>query len=406
MTEIFKDGQESSQAVLVDALEGIRGKGQSVLNDLEAARVEILLRLEQGLSALNARQQRANRLVSSNVIGKFVVSDFFSVDQANTTATVRADAQSATLKERKQPSEGIVRSTKFSSSGGTVQQFGDMYRVGMTDGGIPTGVFDLEFVTPTTLNLVVFDIVTFPSNPAITVQASENGVSYTDALNISRNGYRVNAWMPKNAVKFLRIAITPNQPDNIGGSSFTFGVTNFHAESVAFHLRSDLVMRPITIQPRSFKLRFMATEDEHLNYFMSFDNQAYFEVVPGREIQVPGAVEVNQPLVTLEESGKLQHTLPDSVYLPTLKITDINDLPVRIAPDLAPAAKPINNFYITVNGTDLHHVPFYPALHQGLTYNVKYVSGPEELKVWLRVRLSTDSQYETPIFCGAHLEEV
>jgi hypothetical protein len=34
------------------------------------------------------------------------------------------------------------------------------------------------------------------------------------------------------------------------------------------------------------------------------------------------------------------------------------------------------------------------------------VSGPEELKVWLRVRLSTDSQYETPIFCGAHLEEV
>lgn len=406
LVNLFQDGEESSQSKLVELLESIRATGQSVLDDLEDARVQVLLKIEQGLSALNARQQRANRLVSSNVIGRFVVSDFFNIDQANTTATVRADSQSVTLKERKRPSEGVIRFIKFTPSVGSAEQFGDLYRVLADDAVNPTGVFDIEFIQPLTLNLVIFDIITFPSNPAITVQASENGVVYTNALNVSRNGYRVNAWLPPGSVKFLRISITPNQPDSIGGSSYTFGVTNVNAESVEFHLRSDLVMRPITIQPRSLKLRFQAEQHPGLNYFMSFDDQSYFEVVPGREINVPGAVATSIQDVELDEYGKLQHEVPETIYLPTLQVTDISDTPVRVAPGLPHLFQPAKNFYVTVNGTDLHLVPFFAALHQGLTYTINYVSGPQELRVWLRVRLSTNSQYETPIFRGAYLEEV
>lgn len=405
--QIFKDGEESSQKQMTEVLGELQGRGQSVLDDLEAARLEVLLRIEQGLSALNARRQRANRLVSSNIIGRFVVSDFFNIDQANTTATVRADSQSVTLKERKRPSEGNVRSVRFTASSGSAEQFGDMYRV-LAEDAVPTGYFDIEFVNPMTLNLVVFDIVSFPSDPQITVQASDNGVRYTDALSVSRNGYRVNAWMPTKAVKFLRIGITPNQPDTVGGSSYTFGLTNFTAESVEFHLRSDLVVRPIKIQPRSLKLRFQAdTAPGGLNYFLSFDNENYFEVTPGKEILVPGAVETSEPAVELETAtGKLLHQAPANLYLPTLVVTDINDQPVRIAPDLSQVFQPINNFYITVNGRNLHLVPYLEALHAGLTFGVRYVSGPPELQVWLRVRLSSDSQYTTPIFRGAYLEEV
>ena len=77
------------------------------------------------------------------------------------------------------------------------------------------------------MNLLVFDIVSSPSEPAITVQASSDGVTYQEARSVSRNGYRVNSWLPAMEVRFIRIVITPSHPDDLGGTTFSFGITGF-----------------------------------------------------------------------------------------------------------------------------------------------------------------------------------
>src|SRR3954466_11662323 len=77
------------------------------------------------------------------------------------------------------------------------------------------------------MNLLVFDIVSSPSEPAITVQASSDGVTYQEARSVSRNGYRVNSWLPAMEVRFIRIVITPSHLDDLGGTTFSFGITGF-----------------------------------------------------------------------------------------------------------------------------------------------------------------------------------
>ena len=132
---------------------------------------------------------------------QFISSDLIDIDQAGTSATLRPDSGAATLRERSAAANAVIRTIVFTADTGVVEQFTGMYRVYTEDGRKPVGSFDIELAAPSTISLLTFDIVTMPSDPVIRVFVSENDVSYTEATAVSRNGYRVNAWLPKGIVK-------------------------------------------------------------------------------------------------------------------------------------------------------------------------------------------------------------
>ena len=56
------------------------------------------------------------------------MSDFLGTDQAQTTGSVRIDSASATLRERAESGQINIKSTRFSTSSGTIQKAGDLYQ--------------------------------------------------------------------------------------------------------------------------------------------------------------------------------------------------------------------------------------------------------------------------------------
>jgi hypothetical protein len=401
--ELFQDGEQASASRLSAAFEELRIRGQQILDELDMARLEMLVTFEQYLSALNAKRQRADRLMPSNVLGRFLVSNFESIQQSASTATVRADTGSATLRERGNPEQATVRSTKFSASAGVVEQAGQMYRV-YSETGPPTGTFLIEFAGERMINLLVLDTVSLVSDPTISVSASQDGVVYTEARSVSRNGYRINAWLSPATVRYVRVAITPTHPDTLGGSTYTFGITDLYSRSTLFHLRSDLVFKPSVIRPETAALRLRADAVDGLSYYMSFDNVSYFEVLPDDKIAVPDAEETSVLGVGLGANGLLDYTLPENVYLATLRIISDNGSPVLLAPDLADSYVPQSGPYITVNDSSLRLQPYDASKQSGLKFDLSYVTGPAELTVWLRVRLSSSDSGSTPVFRSAYLE--
>jgi hypothetical protein len=155
-----------------------------------------------------------------------------------------------------------IRSLNFATNTGTVEQFNKMYRVHTDDGQTPVGTFQIELVDPVDISLLVFDIVTLPSDPGIRVFGSTNGIDKVAALDLTRSGYRVNAWLPNTTIRFLQIEISPTHPDTIGGNTFTFGLTSFNAFTVDFHLYSELVMRPVVMRPGASSVRFRSNSRE------------------------------------------------------------------------------------------------------------------------------------------------
>ena len=294
MADIVQDGDQGSRAVFMAALTALQAQGQSVLDSLAQTRLDTLCRFEQDLSALNGRRQRAYRLPVQDIAGQFLVSDLLDIDQAATSATVRADSSTVTLRERSRPAEATIQSTQFSTSAGSIEQFSGMYRVTTQDGKAPTGTFDIQFFSGLDLTLLVFDIVMSPSDPAIAVQVSASGVTYTAATRVARNGYRVSAWLPAGEVKYVRIVITPSHPDTLGGSGYTFGLTSFTAYLAEFHMQSELATKIVQVTPGSAQMRLVANDSgDGLAYFLSLgDGAAYTGVAPGQVLKVPGAVEV------------------------------------------------------------------------------------------------------------------
>ena len=127
-----------------------------------------LVTFERRLSALNGRRQRAQRVLAPLVAAKFSMGDFFDIDQAATTATVRADARAVTLRERQTPALAVVRTKRFAVTTGVAEgadPAGNLYRVHTDDATIPVGTFDLELVEPLTLTMLIFDLAAMPSAP-------------------------------------------------------------------------------------------------------------------------------------------------------------------------------------------------------------------------------------------------
>lgn len=254
------------------------------------------------------------------------------MDQTITSATLRADSQAVTLQERNRPSSAVIKSQQFNASSGAVEQFSGMYRVTTTDGSAPIGTFDLVFDVPLDLTLAVFDIVMTPSDPTIHVLIGANGVVFTEALGTSMSGSRVSAWLPAGEVKYLRITITPNHPDTLGGSSYTFGMTSFNAFMVEFQLASELATLPIQVTPLSRMLRFAAEDTPGVLYFLALEYGPFVGVTPGQLLVVPGdtAGVIGDGTASLDSTSRLSwndaqdnpvSAVPADIYLPTLVVS-------------------------------------------------------------------------------------
>src|ERR1017187_6523864 len=96
----FQFGKEASASQLMSLFRSLHTQGQTILDTFTAYREMSLVNLQQKLEALNSRRQRANRILTPYTAVNFVVTDFLNIDQTLTSATVRADTQAVTLKER------------------------------------------------------------------------------------------------------------------------------------------------------------------------------------------------------------------------------------------------------------------------------------------------------------------
>ena len=408
MPDIVTDGQSASRSVVLSAFTSIQSTGQQVLDDLTAARTNLLVELELNLEQLNGKRQRASRLPHPTMAGRFLVSDFVDIDQAQTTATVRVNTESVTLRERATPSDAAIRTTTFSCSDGTIAQSNGIYRVSVSDGSVPLGVFKLQLTTAYNLSLVTFDILSMPSSPRIAVRTSSNDVTYTAAPQVSQNGYQVTAWFPSASVKFIWLEMTPSLPDTLNGNTYSFGITDFSASAIEFNLESELVTRAVALTPRSALLRFVADDDPNLIYFLSWDGNAFFQASNGDLITVPGSSTVNHTGVTINAYGQLGEDLPANVYPATLSIEDAGSGEAyRIAPGLdIPPYAARNGYMMVPEFPQPGPIVLAPYSEPDIppAFNLSYQTGPASLNAFLRVQLTTDDPTLTPVFHGARLE--
>lgn len=415
---VFQQGQEASKSAFVAALTGIQSTGAGVLNTLVNARVGSLIDFERRLQGINARRTRAWRVTAPTEAIKFVVSDFTDVDQANTTGTVRADSASVSLKERALPAQAVIKTKVFSTNKGTVEPLDatqTVFRVHTDDGSAPTGQFDIELVTPLSINHLIIDIVATPSSPAIVVSSSGDGLTYTQATNVALNGYRINAWLPIQEVRFVRLQITPSHPDTLNGTTFTFGITNFSAQATQYHLRSEFVTKTLTFAPETEFVVFDAAADPNVQYYLSINAVGspagpFIGVNPGDAVQVGTLVSGN--FSTNVSFPSLIAALPSNVYFPSIQVSE-NGGPKRVAPGLTqsdPNIRSLINEYVgtspTSLGFNLSLVSSTGVFTPPRTFAVSYVFGPPLVNVRLKVRLNTTDSNISPIFHGASLDVI
>lgn len=407
----FTDGKQGSAATATAAFAGIQSRGLQSIEDLYNVQYDALLQFDRGESAMNARNVRAQRVLPFGVAAEFLVSDFATIDQSTTTAEVRADGNGVSLKERQQPGQATVKSTTFTTSDGTINQAGDLYQVTITDGGVPTGVFDIELVEAIDASLLIFDICNMPGRPQITVEVSQNGASYNQANTVTSNGYRILAWVTPQSTKFVRLTLVPSLPDTLNGSVYTFGITDFHAQSTEYHLRSDWFSKVVDINPVSLSWIFSANADDRLVYFLSLNDQAGVEVNPGDSISVPGAAAGGgADIIVNDMYGSLVHSLNAEIYPGTLKVVDNGTgVSIPIAYGVNPGDTNIShltNTYILVYGNTMFYRPYHSTPDKDKTFKVSYIYGPSSVEAKLHVQLSTPDKTQTPIFTGATLEAI
>lgn len=410
---VFNLGDPASRSQLAANLDEVHALGQSSIDALGAAWTDTLGALGRGLSSLNGRRQRASEVLSPSTLLRFSVDDFGSIDQMKTTATVRIDAGSASLKERSTPIDAVVRSLTFASDIGTTQGIdnkGQMWQVAFPGSQLPTGTFLIELADPVASSLIVFDISATPSEPTIKVEVSANGISYQAASQVALAGYRVTAWLQSQTVRFVRVTISPTHPDNLHGTVCTFGLTSFTASDLEFHLRSEVISRPMAFSPSGSQVAFLADQDDRLAYFVAFNGGASQEVHPGDVIDLPAVTALTSTGVTFDPgTGVLSVSLPAGVLAGSLIATDeITQEAVAVAPGLDPADSNkayLNGRVIAVNGTVMTLVRADLAADAGHTFKISYVTSLEpSITAQLRIVLSTEDRTQSPLFRSASLE--
>jgi len=421
MADIFEDGQQSSASTLTTAMQVMVTTGQQVVDTMEELRTSSLLQVQRDLTRLKGFSTQALRAPQPKVAAYFLVSDFEDTDQTRTNATVRVDSASVTLRERKNPGNVIAQSTTFSSNSGTVLQFGPYYQV--TANVPPVGTFQIQLEEPADISFLIIDFAPTPSTPNITVQVSQNGITYNDATQITTSGYRASVWVTPQEVLYVRITFSPTHPDTLGGDTYTFGINDFYAYQVEFQLQSDWFSRAIAITPTAASWLFKAPSAEGLLYFLSLDGGiTWQEVSPGQKIPVPGAIHVgvvaNLPATWASapnEQGILDQILPAGYIPSTLQLTNSSGETVPIAPGLELGAAGLTNQYVVPQSGNLYIQPVSTSIY-GSIYQLSYVYippvetsvGPETLLVQaiLHVQLDTEDKASTPVFTGATLENI
>lgn len=421
MPDIFQIGQEGSKSKFIAALQSLQDQGSTVLNMMETSRLDTLVEFDRRLQAINARRVRSGRVAAQEQAIKFVVSDFTDIDQANTTGTVRADSSSVSLKERAIPAEAVIKTKTFTANKGTIEALDaaqDILRVHTDDGSTPTGQFDIELVTPLSINQLIFDIVASPSTPRITALTSPDGLTYSASTKVAISGYRVNAWLTSQEVRFIRVQVIPSHPDELNGTSWSFGITSFSAQSTDYHLRSELVTQVLSFVPKSEFVAFNAPIDSNIQYYLSINDATtdagpFVEIKPGDFIHI-GTSSVST-VVTSGGDPSLIATVPFTVYMNTVQIKEGSRV-TRFAPGLSQDDSRITslvNEYVGTytglagpTGIDLRLVRADGTYTTPRTFNLAYVFGPALINVRLRIRLSTSDRAISPIFHGATLDEV
>ena len=93
-------------------------------------------------------------------------------------------------------------------------------------------------------------------------QTSGNGQSTNFQLN------RVPVYLDQ----YIQVVITPTHPDNLGGSTYTFGITDLSGSSVDYNLVSDVFFEPLAFPVQSTEVQLVASQDDGLTYYLTLDD--------------------------------------------------------------------------------------------------------------------------------------
>jgi hypothetical protein len=412
-TPSILNGQESSATLVNQTFAGLQAQGAAVLALLTNIQLTTLVDYGQCLTAVQSKQQRAARVKATEVAGLFVVSDLDSINQGLTTATVRVDTASATLRERHLPATALVTSTAFSASNGLVNSLNqDQTLFSVNSSTTPTGTFTLQLQQAVTLSVLTIDVVAMSSSPTVTVQVSSDGLVYTPANTVALNGSVLNAWFGNTEVLYIQIVLTPAQPDSMGGNIYTFGITDFSATTVSYNLVSDIYFKTLTLAPESQNLLFRAQGTGSLLYNLLLsdgtDPASYLAVTDGSVVPVPGVASVTTADVAIGTGGVLAIVIPGTVYPNSLSVLDTTAnvlLPVIVGLSPAdPNLASLNRTVAVLNGATITILPVPGSLTD--VFTVSYLAGPASISATLLVHLSTTDRTQTPVFNGASLEEI
>jgi hypothetical protein len=408
--DLFTDGAPASRSAFTSALLSLQQSGQQTLDDLASLRQATLLGFEQSLTSLYGRQQRIQRVLSTDEVGKLVITDLLDIDQARSNTTIRSQSASVTLPHRIASVPVVTQSQSFSVSSGSLDTFGQLYQV-TSASGAPTGTYQITLAEPANLSLLVFDLVMAPAQPVITVRTSDNGVSFQDAVSVSVNGYQVTAFLTPASVRTIQISITPAMPDNLGGSLYTFGLMNFFPYELSYQLAGELDSKAVTVAPTGPMIALSYTADPRIAVFYSWDNQSFAAASPGMPISVPGAITVvGDGAATADNTGRLtwkdqlansvQQT-PSTIYPNSVVVADSTGNAFRRAPGLDPTkAVHLTVPVVTLAADNSLYLLPASALVSNATYSVSYQAGPAALPLYFRIQFSTDDRSETPVFSG------
>lgn len=410
----FINGLQSSATDLYKTLLYLQSLGANNLINLESVYSIILTDFQRRVSAINSKNALLAKIPDISNLVKFSLADFSGIDQSQSTATIRIDAQAATTLESITNTKASINTITFSSSTGSVDvldKTSNIYRVSNTNNLIPTGTFYLTLAKSVNLSTLVFDLAGLASNPTINISVSETGIDYIDCLSYSLNVYRLVSYFKPSVVKYIKLTITPSHPDNLGGSLYTFGLTDFIGNSTEFRPVSEVVSTIMTISPTSPNYRLLGDLDPGLNYFLSINNNSYQEVVPNRVYSFSDLTTISFTNIGLDSAGKINIAdISNSVYTNSILVTDHitgTVIPILFGVDTTdPNMGLLTNKYISFKNNTLHYIPYNSSIDSNKTFDISYVTGPAYLTIQLKVRLSTANQDNSPIFTGAQIQQV
>src|SRR5882672_10134454 len=95
----LSDGTMGSASQVQGVFADLRNQGQLAINELVVLRENTLLLFNNALSELNGKRVRVNRLPEVGIAVKFLTSDLQDINQTITTASLRGDSNSFSLRE-------------------------------------------------------------------------------------------------------------------------------------------------------------------------------------------------------------------------------------------------------------------------------------------------------------------